>query len=75
MTKKDYERFLELSSALSPENLWMDGEATPAQAKTRERALTRRSKSLEQAVGRKVSEDEVWEWSRKQRNTPSGLRW
>ena len=50
MTKKDYERFLELSSALSPENLWMDGEATPAQAKTRERALTRRWKSLEQAA-------------------------
>jgi hypothetical protein len=52
--------FLRLASSLSPENIWMDGEATPAQAKKRIAELRRQWRALEVTVGRKVSEDEVW---------------
>ena len=54
-------RFFNLAVSLEPENIWMDGEATKAQAKGREAAIRAEWKALECLVGRTVSEDEVWE--------------
>lgn len=54
------EKFLNIASALSPENISWDGER-PKSAIARERArLNAEWKKLEAQVGRKVSEDEVW---------------
>lgn len=47
-------------SALSPENLWMDGEATRAQARARATTLNRKLRALFVELGRRVSEDEVF---------------
>ena len=54
-------KFLDLACGLSPENIWMDGEATKAQARKRTSDLLKQWKALELIVGRRVSEDEVWE--------------
>jgi len=54
------EKFLNIASALSPENISWDGER-PKSAIARERSrLNAEWKKLEAQVGRKVSEDEVW---------------
>lgn len=47
-------------NGLSPENLWMDGEATRAQANRRAAALRARLRLLETEIGRKVSEAEAY---------------
>ena len=47
-------------SALSPENLWMDGEATRGQARARAANLNRRLRTLFVELGRRVSEDEAY---------------
>ena len=54
-------KFLNLASRLSPENIWMDGEATKTQARKRKSDLRKQWKALEVVAGRKVSEAEVWE--------------
>ena len=60
MDRKIYEKFLSLSSRLSPENLTCDGEISRAQANQRYRVIMREWKILEKEVGRKVTEDEIW---------------
>jgi len=52
-------QFMVLSNSLSPENLYMDGEATPRQASKRRKTLMSQWRKLEKSVGRKVSEDEI----------------
>lgn len=56
-------RFLALANGLSPENLTSDGEATMTQVMQRRKALMSQWQQLENAVGRKVSEDEVYQWT------------
>jgi hypothetical protein len=45
---------------LSPENLWMDGEATAAQANYRAKQLNNELEVLFKKLGRKVSEQEAY---------------
>jgi hypothetical protein len=47
-------------SGLSPENLWMDGEASASQARRRASALNRRLRELFRELGRRVSESEAF---------------
>lgn len=54
------DRFLDLASALSPENLHWDGERSRTAAKKAERALKAKWRKLEKELGRKVDESEVW---------------
>lgn len=54
------QKFLNLASRLEPENLWMDGEASPSEARRREQAIRKEWRSLESLVGRPVSESEIW---------------
>jgi len=55
-------KFETLSNNLSPENLCCDGELSRAQVRVRYRKLKRQWAALEKKAGRKVSEDEVWDW-------------
>lgn len=52
-------------SDLSPENLTCDGELTRAQAAVRRTAVHRRLADLQRELGRRVSEDQAWEWYHK----------
>jgi len=47
---------------LSPENLWMDGEATPAQARARANHINGELGLLFKQLGRKVSEEEAYNY-------------
>jgi len=60
LTKEQHNEFLRLSSALSPENLYCDGEISRSAAQRKERALLKEWKALEKKIGHEVSEDEVW---------------
>lgn len=53
---------------LSPENLWMDGEATRQQANATQRAVTVELKRLFRVIGRIVSEQEAYEFISRNRN-------
>lgn len=61
MTKSQKNKFLDLASALSPENLHCDGEISVAEARKRYRVLMGEWRELEAEVGHKVSEEEVWQ--------------
>jgi hypothetical protein len=67
LTPNQFEHFLRLVSALSPENLHCDGEISQAAARRKERALLAQWKALEGEVGRKVDESEVWAMLAEQR--------
>lgn len=54
------EQFLQLASQLSPENLTCDGELSRAAVANRRKSLQRQWNALEQRIGRKVTESEVW---------------
>ena len=56
-----FHRFFELSCRLEPENLCMDGEATPAQVRSRKGTIRKEWKTLEQAIGRKVKDRDIWD--------------
>ena len=60
------DEFLDLSCALSPENLSCDGEASVAYVRQRARTLNAQWAALEKRLGRKVTEEEVWDWERNQ---------
>ena len=60
LTQQHLDEFLVLANGLSPENLHMDGEATKKQVTQRRKALMSQWRQLEKAVGRKVSEEDVW---------------
>ena len=53
--------FLALANAMSPENLTSDGEATMTQVSQRRKTLMGQWQQLEKTVGRKVTEDEVYQ--------------
>ena len=56
------DKFMSLASRLSPENLAMDGEISRAQIKKRLQQIRREWRELEKQVGRKVYEDELWDY-------------
>lgn len=49
---------------LSPENLYLDGEASHNEARRRASAIQNRLKSLFRELGRKVSEQEAYNFSK-----------
>ena len=53
--------FLALANAMSPENLTSDGEATMTQVSQRRKTLMSQWRQLEKTVGRKVTEDEIYQ--------------
>jgi hypothetical protein len=61
MNVQVYQKFLNLASALSPEDLSCDGELPASYVRARYRQLMAEWRKLEKQVGRKVSEDEIWE--------------
>lgn len=54
--------FSSLACDLSPENLHCDGEISVTEARRKERKLLKRWRECEKELGRKVGEDEVWNW-------------
>ena len=56
-----FHRFFELSCRLEPENLYMDGEATPAQVRSRKSTILKEWKVLEKEIGRKVEDRDIWD--------------
>ena len=63
MSREQLHKFFDLVSELSPENLHEDGEISIRQARQKERRLLRQWNTLENEVGRRVTEEEVWkEW-------------
>ena len=58
--KDIYHDILSCYAALSPENLYCDGECSRAQAMARGRTIKARLKALETEMGRKISEDEAY---------------
>jgi hypothetical protein len=61
-------QFRELALRLEPENLHEDGEISPSQAQRKFFRLKTQWRILERAVGRPVSEDEVWDWNLERRS-------
>ena len=63
MGNEQLHKFFDLVGELSPENLHEDGEISIRQARQKERRLLRQWNTLENEVGRRVTEEEVWkEW-------------
>lgn len=60
MTDAQRRQFQSLACALSPENLACDGELRGRALATKAKRLRGEWSKLEKAVGRRVSEDEVW---------------
>ena len=54
-------QFDNLASQLSPENLSCDGELSQSEVNAKYRTLTAQWKALETEVGRKVTEDELYQ--------------
>lgn len=61
MTNEQKQAFLRLATALSPENLFCDGEVSIQEGKRRARRIVKEWRALEKKVGRRVSESEVWD--------------
>lgn len=57
-----YAEFLDLASQLEPENLTCDGELDATLVEQRRRRLLRKWHVLERKVGRRVTQEEVWQW-------------
>lgn len=62
LTSEIKRKFLNLSCALSPENISCDGELPARQVNARRKALVREWKALEREAGCAVNEDDVWLW-------------
>jgi hypothetical protein len=62
LTEEAKQEFMRLANGRSPENLHCDGEVSRTEAKRRLAAINREWKALEQRVGRKITEDQVWKW-------------
>ncbi len=65
-TQEIMQDFDNLASRLSPENLCCDGELSRTQVNQRLAQIKREWKALEKELGRKVTEDEVFEYSMEQ---------
>jgi hypothetical protein len=61
---KIMKKFLVLACRLSPENLTCDGEISRTEVRKRYAQIMREWKALEKTIGRRVTEDEVWNWKR-----------
>ena len=59
---QDREKFVQLSTDLSPEWLYQDGERSHAQAMKEKERILREWKELEEKVGKKVTETDVTKW-------------
>ena len=59
--ERAFQRFFELQLQLEPENLCMDGEATPSQVRVRRMNIRKEWKMMEVAIGRRVTDNEVWD--------------
>ncbi len=55
-----FHKFFELQVQLEPERLHMDGEATPAQVRSEETRIRKEWKALEESIGRKVEDSDIW---------------
>ena len=55
MNRNEKIKFFNMAMELEPENLYMDGECSQAQAKKRYNAIIKRWKELEKQVKQKVS--------------------
>lgn len=62
LTSSQKEQFLFLAERLSPENLSCDGELSEYHARQREAILLRKWGVLEQEVGRRISEEELYKY-------------
>lgn len=56
--------FLKLAYDLCPESLWEDGNITAAQVDEKADTIAYQWKQLEEKLGKKMSEQEIWEWHR-----------
>ena len=61
INKRMFDKFMDLSCQLSPENLCCDGEASEAQINRTIREIKKQWKELESKIGRKVTQDEIWQ--------------
>jgi len=59
--ERAFQRFFELQLQLEPESLCMDGEATPSQVRVRRMNIRKEWKMMEVAIGRRVTDSEVWD--------------
>lgn len=59
MTDEQKKKFERLACALSPENLYCDGECSHREAMRKQKKLVAEWRKLEKEVGRRVSEYEV----------------
>lgn len=59
-----------LAIQLSPENLTCDGELPRAAVRAKRARLLKEWREQEKALGRKVSEEEVWNYSMREPNLP-----
>jgi hypothetical protein len=61
-------------TGLSPENLTMDGEASPSEVRSRRSNLDRQLRGIQAALGSQVTEDAAWDWNEKyERHQLAGL--
>ncbi len=56
------EQFKDLACALSPECVFMDGQASAAEARATTARLKKQWKGLEKKAGRTITESEVFSW-------------
>jgi hypothetical protein len=54
--------FFRVSMAMEPENLYCDGEVSHAEAMRKLKSLQRTWANLEKQIGRRVTENEVYQW-------------
>ncbi len=60
--------FFELACALSPENLYCDGEISEKQAMKKYKSLQKAWVKLEDEIGYQLTEEKVWSWYNKNKN-------
>jgi hypothetical protein len=65
------EKFAVLVQEMSPENLTCDGELSQSRVNQKWKKLNKQWGKLEKELGRTITEDEVWDWIVKSRNTAS----
>jgi len=56
-----FDKFFNLVLRLEPENLHMDGEASPSESRNRENQIIREWMKLETTLGRRVAQGEIFE--------------
>jgi hypothetical protein len=64
-TARQWQELLHLTCRLSPENLSCDGEISRTQVAKRHAAIMKEWRAIEQTIGRKITEDDVWAWDRR----------